>query len=308
MPPTSGFLKSGPRHHKCAFVDIEKEDGNDYSFTNIQSNQLWANAKISWQFVSSGDEYKRASFYEDANIGLSKADVDTAIKAMKLIEEKTCFRFEHQRERYPPKGEPWLLLYRIGKHTDRSCQLSYVQQNLIGKDIARRGNIFDNLRRASDEDVCFGGAFANYGSDNPQRLVLSQMNQLDKEDEFDVGLIVHELLHNLGLGHTQKRQDAKDHIDIYWKNIEELSQSQYEPCTEEKDPACKYYNTYGTPYDCSSIMHYGDRDFLTDEAEQQEKKTMKAKDASTCELSPYGTIKLSETDVDLINKMYNCKS
>ena len=71
-----------------------------------------------------------------------------------------------------------------------------------------------------------------------------------------VGLMVHELLHVLGLGHTHKRQDAKDHIDIQWANIEQSAYRQYEPCVEAKDARCSRYTHYGTEYDCNSIMHY----------------------------------------------------
>ena len=157
------------------------------------------------------------------------------------------------------------------------------------------------------EDVCFSGAFAFYGSASPQFLVISE-TKLDSTNQADVGLIVHELLHNLGLGHTQKRQDAKDHIVINWKNIDEISHRQYKTCTKKDDPACKYYNTNRTPYDCKSIMHYGDMTFITDEAEKQGLKTMVAKDPSTCEISSYGHNQLSETDIDLYRCIANKQS
>ena len=286
-------------HHKCGVVDIDTN--LDESFTTLKPNEFWPNAKISWHFFSIGDEYKKYSASVDANIGLSKADVDTVKAAMKQIEDKTCFKFELTKN--PTKGQPWLLIQRIARHRDLSCQLSYVQKSLV---IRFPDTWLDYpWKQFKKEDVCFSGAFAFYGSASPQFLVISK-TKLDSTDQADVGLIVHELLHNLGLGHTQKRQDAKDHIVINWKNIDEISHRQYKTCTKQDDPACKYYNTYGTPYDCKSIMNYGDMTFITDEAKNQGLKTMVAKDPSTCELSSYGYSQLSETDVDLIKKMY-CK-
>jgi len=294
-------LQNGPTY-KCGIVDIDTSGFR--SFTTLKPNRLWANAKINWNFVTIGDQN---SFYKDVNIGLSKADVDTVKAAMKQIEDETCFKFEQVKN--PTKGQPWLLIHRIGKHREHTCQLSYVQQNLVGKDIAGLGDIFSNFMDDTKETVCFNGAFAGYGSDIPQSLVISQ-TELNAQNQDAVGLIVHELLHNLGLGHTQKRQDAKDNIDINWKNIDETRHDQYKACIEEDDPACKNYknyNTYRTPYDCSSIMHYGYTDFLSKEAQEaQGQKTMVAKDPRTCKLSPYGKNKLSKTDVDIINKMY-CK-
>jgi len=286
--------------HKCGIVDIDTSGLR--SFTNMKPNQFWASAKIKWNFVTVGDQFEKYSFYKDAKIGLSKADVDTVLNAMKQIEDETCFKFKHVIK--PTKGQPWLLIHRIAKHEDLTCQLSYVQKNLVGKNIAGLGDIFSKMKHKVEEDVCFsGGAFAYYGSDSPQSLVISQ-TKLNAQNQVDVGLLVHELLHNLGLGHTQKRQDAKEHIFINWENIDEANHGEYKPCTEEEDPACKYYNTYRTPYDCSSIMNYGYTTFLKTSKEGQ--KTMVAKDPSTCELSPNGPSKLSKTDVDLINKMY-CK-
>ena len=286
-------------NHGCGIDNVEMEMRRLRSYTNMQANQFWANAKINWNFVTTGDEYEKFSVYKDVNLGLTKADVDTVVAAMKQIEARTCFKFERVK---PTKGQPWLLILRDSKHSDLSCQLSYVQQNLVGKDIAGLGDIFWLMKYAGTD--CFPGAYAWYGSASPQTFVISK-TRLSNTNQNDIGLVVHELLHNLGLGHTQKRQDAKDHIDIKWENIERNSYSQYEPCIEAKDPSCKYYNAYGTPYDCNSIMHYADVYFLTQAARSQGLKTMVAKSPATCDITT-GKSQLSGNDIDLINKMY-CK-
>merc|ERR1712126_633115 len=262
----------------CGNVDeTDTEYGEDYSYTTLieNENRFWKkNEAISWSFVSIGNE----SFLQDANIDLSKVDVQTVRAALKHIEEKTCIRFKHLKS--PPKDKPRILIHRMGKHDDNSCQLSYAKQKFVGKDIAGLGDIFDHLTDKTNGEVCFRGAQASIGSASPAFLLISQMNPNPSRPNH-VGLLVHELLHNLGLGHTQKRQDANDHIEIKEENIQKLKFHNYKACTVENDRNCKSYNTYGTPYDCSSIMHYGDTLFLTEEARARNAKTMVARNPST---------------------------
>ena len=58
--------------------------------------------------------------------------------------------------------------------------------------------------------------------------------------------------------------------------------------------------THGSPYDCSSIMHYRDYFFKKAGATGP---TMTAKDPATCSLSGYMT-KLTASDITLLKKMY----
>ena len=64
------------------------------------------------------------------------------------------------------------------------------------------------------------------------------------------------------------------------------------------------YNTYGTEYDCMSIMNYRDEDFLT--TEDDEGKTMVARNGTSCNLSKPNNF-LRPRDVLIVNKMY-CQS
>ena len=50
--------------------------------------------QVPWNFVSSGDEYAKFSVYTDADLGLTKDDVDTVTAAMKQIEARTCIRLK----------------------------------------------------------------------------------------------------------------------------------------------------------------------------------------------------------------------
>ena len=69
-------------------------------------------------------------------------------------------------------------------------------------------------------------------------------------------LILHELLHVLGLIHTQNRPDRDRHIWINQNAIKDRNMDQYMP-------VCRDCETYDLPYECHSIMHYGWMDFAS---------------------------------------------
>jgi len=286
--------------HYCGIDPIEENmRKQDKSYTSMSQDQFWANGVISWSFVSDGDDYAKYAVHTDEKVGLSKGDAETVMAAMKQIEDKTCIKFNMVK---PVKGQPWLFISRDNKGSDLSCQIPYIKSDLVGKDINGVGDIYARLQWSGD---CFPGAYAWYGSSSPQNFVISQTT-LSNDNQNDIGLVVHELLHNLGLGHTQKRQDAAEHIDIKWGNIEKNNHGQYEACIEANDWSCSRYNHYGTEYDCMSIMHYRDYFFITSEARSSGGKTMVAKKAG-CDLSsPAST--LSNADIDILKKMYCANS
>merc|ERR1719392_161938 len=214
---------------------------------------------------------------------------------MKQIEDKTCIRFEKVK---PVRGEPWLFITRDNKGSDLSCQLDYIKDELVGKNIKGLGYIYKRLKGRTSCSP--RGAYAWYGSSSPQNLGISQI-RLNKNNQGNVGLMIHEILHNLGLGHTQKRQDASEHITIIKDNIKKSKYHNYEPC--KNNPRCVGYNNYSTAYDCMSIMHYRDYFSITDEARKRGGKTMYAKNKDECDLSSPNTV-LTNADVNILNRMY----
>ena len=66
------------------------------------------------------------------------------------------------------------------------------------------------------------------------------------------GAIMHELMHALGFHHEHNRWDRDKHIKVNWlceriyKNIHNFQKRPLKLATE----------TYGLPYDLSSVMHY----------------------------------------------------
>ena len=281
--------------HVCGIDFLEENMKKEKSYTNMAPAQFWANAVVPCSFVSSGDDFAKYGVHTDANVGLTKADVWTVMAAMKQIEAKTCIKFNMVK---PVKGQPWLFVSRDARAADLSCMVNYMRSNLIGKDIAGLGDIYARLSVVSS---CFGGAYAWYGSASPQNFGISK-TKLSHEKQNDIGLVVHELLHNLGLGHTQKRQDASQHIQINWGNINKASYGQYEPCITANDASCSQYNSYGTAYDCMSIMHYRDWAFITPEAKSRGGATMTPR-REGCDLSSAARV-LSNIDIDILNKMY----
>uniref|UniRef100_A0A8D3BPZ9 Metalloendopeptidase n=1 Tax=Scophthalmus maximus TaxID=52904 RepID=A0A8D3BPZ9_SCOMX len=62
------------------------------------------------------------------------------------------------------------------------------------------------------------------------------------------GIVQHEINHALGFQHEQTRSDRDNHVRINWENINpQMAYNFYKQST----------NNLNTPYDYSSIMHYG---------------------------------------------------
>ncbi|XP_063607493.1 astacin-like [Penaeus indicus] len=64
---------------------------------------------------------------------------------------------------------------------------------------------------------------------------------------FFHGILVHELLHAIGLLLMHQRSDRNDHVHVYKENIKR---------DEVLSFVIMYSETYGLPYDLSSVMHY----------------------------------------------------
>ncbi|XP_051979770.1 hatching enzyme 1.2-like [Xyrauchen texanus] len=105
------------------------------------------------------------------------------------------------------------------------------------------------------------------------------------------GIAQHELNHALGFYHEQTRSDRDQYVRINWENI-------------SPDMAYNFQkqntNNQNTPYDYSSIMHYGRTAFAT----QPGMETITPIPDATVQIGQRQD--LSNTDILRINKLYGC--
>ncbi|KAE8278038.1 Low choriolytic enzyme [Larimichthys crocea] len=104
------------------------------------------------------------------------------------------------------------------------------------------------------------------------------------------GITQHELLHSMGFYHEQSRSDRDQYVRINWDNIRTSYLSNF----KKEDT-----NNLNTPYDYSSIMHYGRTAF----GKHGSKTITPFPDPSV----PIGQRdRLSDFDILKINKLYKC--
>ena len=65
---------------------------------------------------------------------------------------------------------------------------------------------------------------------------------------------MHEFIHAIGFLHEQARTDRDDYVKIFKENIKSGKKGQFDIAKIDTD-------TFGTPYDGLSIMHYGRKAF-----------------------------------------------
>ncbi|XP_005104709.2 zinc metalloproteinase nas-15 [Aplysia californica] len=111
------------------------------------------------------------------------------------------------------------------------------------------------------------------------------------------GLYLHEIGHAMGLVHEHQLPDRDNYIEILYHNVSPHMRIWFNKYT------AKEVNQMNVPYEYSSVMHYGITAFSYDGKAQ----TIRAKDHSKEKTIGKVYLKeLSYTDVEIVNKMYNC--
>lgn len=103
------------------------------------------------------------------------------------------------------------------------------------------------------------------------------------------GIIQHELIHALGFWHEQSRTDRDIYVKINYENIQSGREDNFKKLET---------NNLNVPYDYSSVMHYGPKDFSKNEGD-----TITAFGSSAKIGQRMG---MSENDILKINKLYGC--
>uniref|UniRef100_A0A8C5G1A3 Metalloendopeptidase n=1 Tax=Gouania willdenowi TaxID=441366 RepID=A0A8C5G1A3_GOUWI len=108
-------------------------------------------------------------------------------------------------------------------------------------------------------------------------------------------IVEHELLHALGFYHEQSRSDRDDYVKIWWDQIEEGKEHNFNKYEDD------FITDLNTPYDYESIMHYRPLSFNKNESVPTITTTI-----------PYFNdvigqrLDFSSVDVTRLNRMYDC--
>lgn len=80
----------------------------------------------------------------------------------------------------------------------------------------------------------------------------AQVVSLNRNGCIYKGIVQHEINHSLGFYHEHTRSDRDNYVVINWQNISPSMQSNFNK---------ENTNNLNTPYDYSSVMHYGNTAF-----------------------------------------------
>ena len=146
---------------------------------------------------------------------------------------------------------------------------------------------------------CFSGGYTDgLGAASPRRLVIGSPC-LSPNSQSSVGFVAHEILHALGIVHTQTRPDRDSHVTVNVGNISP-------PGAANQFSLCSSCNTFNTAYDCRSIMHYRAFFFSQGCSPAQPQSCSMTALTSSCDLFASASV-LTESDKQLINRIYDCE-
>ncbi|KAL3120127.1 hypothetical protein niasHT_006093 [Heterodera trifolii] len=114
-------------------------------------------------------------------------------------------------------------------------------------------------------------------------------------------IVMHELLHILGLHHEHQRQDRSEYIDINIDNVRKGKEKNFREEMEQE--------SWGLPFDYESIMNYRYDQFAKNREtkDQDEGMVIRVRNRDSFCKYTFGTHRhVSEMDFLMINMLYNC--
>ncbi|KAJ3606344.1 hypothetical protein NHX12_025865 [Muraenolepis orangiensis] len=172
-----------------------------------------------------------------------------------------------------------------------------LKMNMGSTDFLMEGDMLIPRQRTAMK--CYSNAFSclwSKSDDGKVRipfLINEKYTPIRKQGCVQHGIIQHEVLHALGFYHEHTRSDRDQHILIHKDNIKNHYMSNFRKMDT---------NNLGTPYDYTSVMHYGSTAFST---VYRQKTMTPIPDASV----PIGQRDgLSQIDILRINRLYKCSS
>lgn len=176
-------------------------------------------------------------------------------------------RWENPNE-YTPSGSELLVPYRFAADNFPSEDINTIKTAIDSLTSQINGCItlyddtdttlyphYINVKRFDENFIIDQGCWSYIGHVfwNGQNLNLGP-------NCLSVGTIQHEFLHALGFSHEQTRADRDDHIQVFFDNIKPDFANNYAKIPTEE------WEDVSSPYDFTSVMHYGSDFFITDEA------------------------------------------
>uniref|UniRef100_A0A0K0F854 Metalloendopeptidase n=1 Tax=Strongyloides venezuelensis TaxID=75913 RepID=A0A0K0F854_STRVS len=137
------------------------------------------------------------------------------------------------------------------------------------------------------------GCYSLVGREGGPQTIMLESNMYQTCLAFEI--VVHELLHTVGLWHEQMRFDRDNFIKVHYENIDKWMYPQFAKINTDEA------TSYGIPYDYRSVMHYGKNAF----AKAPGLITMETIDKKYQNV--IGTVKdVAKADYNKVCLIYNC--
>lgn len=156
------------------------------------------------------------------------------------------------------------------------------------------------IARTDEEDyVTFTGdslhCSSMVGREGGEQFIKLTKDDAVGEGCFQIGSVMHEIMHALGFYHMHKSPERDDFITIMWDNIDKGDHSKLDKREDEED-----LTNFGLGYDFDSIMHYSSKLYSIND----EDTLVAANPEDTLRMGQREW--LSDGDILRIRRMYNC--